>query len=168
MGKADDEAIYFDSNKIDDEFCLAIGRVTISFANLELTLSLFCGAHIGSNTPIVNQIITSELSFKQLVNISVAVHREVESNEDKIEKFYEIAKKLFALEQRRNAIIHSNYGSQNKLVVRQKASAKGKKGFRIQYEDLTPEMIMAFNEEIETVSRQIGIIIFELSVSNKG
>tara|TARA_R110000868_G_C10687200_1_gene747985 strand:- start:320 stop:811 length:492 start_codon:yes stop_codon:yes gene_type:complete len=163
MGKNDNGSIYYDINEISDDFFHAIGMVTVSFANLELKLSLFCGAHIGSTTPIVNQIITSELSFKQLINISIAIYKEVQLDEEKVNEFLNLSKDLFTLEQRRNSIIHSNYGALNNYVVRQKTSSKGKKGFKMQQEDLTPEALIEFVCNIESASSKIGIILFEIS-----
>ncbi len=161
------EGILFDSNTFEPEFLQAVGKITINFANLELYLSLFCGTHIRAFPPVINQIITSELSFKQLVHISIAIYKEVEQDPIKIERFLEISKKLFDLEQRRNAIIHSNYGTENNKIVRQKSTAKGKRGFRTQYEDLTTELMYEFANEIDDTSKQLGLLIYELSTTTE-
>ena len=159
----ENEGILFDSSNFEPDFLQAVGKITINFANLELYLSLFCGMHIRAYPLIINEIITSELSFKQLVHITIAIYKEIEPDHNKIDQFTELAKKLFSLEQRRNAIIHSNYGTENKKVVRQKNTAKGKQGFRTKYENLSTKIMYDFAKEIDEINKQIGLLIYNLS-----
>ena len=128
------DLILWGEENIDDRFIKSIGRIVISFSHLEHVLTLFCGTNIGVSYPI-NEIITSELSFKQLVNLTISIYKEIETDEEKLQTVTNICKKALQLEEKRNIIIHSYYGKasgDSEKVVRKKITAKSKKGHTVQ------------------------------------
>src|SRR3990167_7135513 len=55
---------------IGDDHCLAIGRITVAFAQLESWLSSFIWSLIGPfSEQHVGQIITAEMSFRQKLDV---------------------------------------------------------------------------------------------------
>ena len=67
--KIEDIELLMDSDGLDENFIKSVGRLTLNFAHLEFCFTLFTGSQLGTRQPL-NQIIVSELSFKQLLNIS--------------------------------------------------------------------------------------------------
>lgn len=152
---------------IDEEFIRAVGRLTINFAHLEFCFSLFCGSHMRAPNPI-NEIITAELSFKQLLNISASIFHELEQDNERLSKFDQIVGNSYELEQKRNTIIHSFYGQNKKgdgIVIRQKTTAKGKKGFKRHYEELNAKEIDSIADTMSETSKELVKLIF--AASNK-
>ena len=111
--------ILYGEDNLDVEFVFAVGRMTINFSHLEFMLSILCGTHIGTKFPI-NQLLVSEYSFKQLVNVTRSLLLKV--NKRRKITYDKIFKEINELEQIRNKIIHSCYGGfENQYgVVRQK------------------------------------------------
>lgn len=108
------EALLFGEGYLKDDFLKAIGRFVVNFCHLELILKLYCGTNMGTEYPI-NEIVTSELSFKQLTYITSSIIKSKERRKKKIEEFAQIYKELFQLEAVRNQILHSHYAQGEKI-----------------------------------------------------
>ena len=107
--KEKESTLMMGTENMDVNFIKSVGQLTLNFAHLEFCFRLFAGSQFGVKYPL-NEIILSELSFKQLLNISAGIYKELEADTVKLDKFNQILKDSFALEQQRNTITHSFYG----------------------------------------------------------
>jgi len=160
----EDFELLMDSNSLDENFLKSVGRLTLNFAHLEFCFMLFAGSQIGTRPPL-NQIIVSELSFKQLLNISAGIYKVLETNQEQLAKFAKILKDSFMLEQQRNTITHSFYGHNQKakIIVRRKNTTKGKKGFIEQEELINAEFVNKIADQMNKTSLELGKMIFTIS-----
>ena len=162
--KIEEIELLMDSNGLDENFITSIGRLTLNFAHLEFCFTLFLGSQLRTQQPL-NQIVVSELSFKQLLNISSGIYKVLETNKEKLEKFDQVLKNAFYLEERRNTITHSFYGhnQETKIIMRHKNTSKGKNGYREQIEVINAESVNEIANQISELSSEIGKMIFNLA-----
>lgn len=160
--------IIMDGDSLDEDFIKAIGRLTLNFAHLEFCFMLFAGSQMGVRQPL-NQIVISELSFKQLLHISAAIFKKIETDESLISRFEKILKAAFILEQQRNTLIHSIYGQSinPKIIIRRKNTAKGKNGFREVEEIVDAESVNKVADKMNEVSIDLKKMIFLISSVQK-
>lgn len=165
MRKIDKEEDYILGGAIglSDEFIMSIGRLTLNFAHLEFCFTLFAGSQLGVASPL-NQIVTSELSFRQLLNVTQGIYNVVESNDERLANFNEIVRNANILEQQRNKITHSFYGQQEESqnIIRYKNTTKGKQGFKEQKEIVNAESINKIACEISELSTELMKVLFFL------
>jgi len=167
--KEEEFSLIMGTEKMDDNFIQSVGLLTLNFAHLEFCFRLFAGSQFGIKYPL-NEIIVSELSFKQLLNISSGIYKELEADTEQLKEFNQILKNSFVLEQQRNRITHSFYGhhEKKKIIIRRKNSSKGKKGFREQEETIDADTIYKIAEQMEETSKRLVKIIFSMTkVDNK-
>lgn len=159
----EDSSLIMGTENMDENFIKSVGLLTLNFAHLEFCFTLFAGSQFGIKYPL-NGIILSELSYKQLLNISAGIYKELETDTEKLEKFNQILKDSFVLEQQRNAITHSFYGHDEnaKIIVRRKNSSKGKKGFKEQEEIINAETVNEIAEQIKDTSNELVKMIFSM------
>ena len=156
--------LIMDSESLDENFVKSVGRLTLNFAHLEFCFMLFAGSQLGTRQPL-NQIVISELSYKQLLNISAGIYNAIETNQEQLSKFNQILKDSFLLEQQRNTITHSFYGynEKTKIIVRRKNTTKGKKGFREQEEVINAETVNKIADQMNETSIELKKMIFNIS-----
>lgn len=161
--KEEDSSLIMGTENMDENFIRSVGLLTLNFAHLEFCFTLFAGSQFGIKYPL-NGIILSELSYKQLLNISAGIYKELETDIEKLEKFNQILKDSFVLEQQRNTITHSFYGHNEnaKIIVRRKNSSKGKKGFKEQEEIINAETVNEIAEQIKDTSNELVKMIFSM------
>lgn len=161
--KEKDSTFMMGTDNMDENFIKSIGLLTLNFAHLEFCFRLFAGSQFGIKYPL-NEIILSELSYKQLLNISAGIYKGIESDTEKLVKFNQILKDSFALEQQRNTITHSFYGHDKelKIIVRSKNNSKGKKGFIEQTEIINAETVNTIAEQINETSTELVKLIFSM------
>jgi hypothetical protein len=166
---ADESEIRYGEAERDEEFIKALGRMTLAFAHLEFSLSLFCGTYSGVKYPI-NEIITAQFSFKQLINLASSLYHHAEQDAKKINELDKVLSKSTQLEQERNKIVHSFYGLKGKsdlIVVRQKNTTRLKKGFHKQYEEMNAEQVNILATKISKVSKEINAFIYQHGETNE-
>jgi len=164
ISKEKESTLMMGTENMDENFIKSVGLLTLNFAHLEFCLRLFAGSQFGVKYPL-NEIILSELSFKQLLNISAGIYKELEADTEKLDKFNQILKDSFALEQQRNTITHSFYGQNRdlKIIVRKKISSKGKKGFIEQTEIINADTVNKISEQINETSIELAKLIFSMA-----
>jgi len=164
FSKEKESTLMMGTENMDENFIKSVGLLTLNFAHLEFCLRLFAGSQFGVKYPL-NEIILSELSFKQLLNISAGIYKELEADTEKLDKFNQILKDSFALEQQRNTITHSFYGQNRdlKIIVRKKISSKGKKGFIEQTEIINADTVNKISEQINETSIELAKLIFSMA-----
>ena len=155
-------SITFGTRGFSEEFTSSVGKLTLNFAHLEFIFSLFAGMHMNTGYPF-NELVLSELSFRQLLNVSVGLHEVLESNKNERDKFKEIVKKATSLEQERNKITHSFYGqTNNNAIIRHKNVTRIRSGYRQQRQEITANDILVITSEIEELSFVLGELIYEI------
>jgi len=135
---------------LPDEFSAAVGRVTLSFSDLESALSDSIEKLLKLDFTTA-QIITAELSFKNKVHLFASLVRNMSSthkfntgNAPVSEVLDELVACLFRAEQLRNQVFHSSYSRPDlsDSVKRQKITAKATKGFQIQEQSVDSSYIL--------------------------
>lgn len=110
----------------------ALGLISMNFQALESALSLSISTLLGAERD-TGRILTSELSFKQLLNVLVALTRNrVSSNmwqgsQDVVKQLEELASACFRMEELRNQYMHSVWIAAHLKAsegVRRKVTAK--------------------------------------------
>lgn len=137
-------------NTVEERNCSALGYVLTSFQSLEHKLTEIGGYLIDRQDFQVGIIVTSELSFKGLLNLvySLAQHRGMDA--ERVISLRSILKGCFAAEQRRNTLIHSYWEPEPETlqVTRFKYTAKYPAGYRHQIENVTEVALLEFAAEI--------------------
>lgn len=130
--------------------CFALGSVLTSFQDLQHRLTEIAGYFLDQNDFQVGIIVTSELSFRGLINLvySLAQHRGVAP--ERIESLRDILKDCFAAEQRRNTLVHSYWEPEPETlrVTRYKYTSKYPQGYRHQLENVSEADLLRFATEI--------------------
>jgi len=141
---------------VPDEHLTQIGDITVSFALLELKIKLLTWSLISRNQKI-GQIITAEMSFKNVRALLISIYLE---NFGECEKFQEL-KKLMTLassiEERRNQITHSVWAAGKDInhITRIKTTAKESKGLQYKFEEISIDYLKEFSREIKQVATNI-------------
>lgn len=137
-------------NSVENLNCLALGHVLTSFQDLEHQLTQIAGYFIDPSDYQTGIIITSELSFRGLVNLvySLAQHRGVDPK--RVQSLRDILKDCFSSEQRRNSLIHSYWEPEPESlqVTRFKYTSKYPSGYKHQVENVTEQNLMEFTTDI--------------------
>jgi len=146
---------------IDRSLLGPIGELTVNFAMLEqivkhgIELLLFPDGDNGW-AHVTSSMVTSEMSFRRLVDLlqCLVSHR---CSEGDAELCKELCLAMGRLEERRNAIIHSNWAidGSSGATIRLKTTAKGK-GLRHHEEVLTSNDISKIADEIAAVAKRLG------------
>lgn len=130
--------------------CSALGRVLTSFQHLQHTLTEIGGFFLDPTNYQVGVIVTSELSFRGLLNLvySLAQHRGVAK--ERISSLRDILADCLQAEQRRNTLIHSYWAPEPESLrtTRFKYTAKFPKGYKHQIEDITEASLLGFAAKI--------------------
>jgi len=156
------DSITFGTQGFSEEFTSSVGKLTLNFAHLEFMFTMFAGMHMNTGYPF-NELVLSELSFRQLINVSVGLHELLEPSNDQRERFKEIVKRATLLEQERNKITHSFYGqTKNKAIVRHKNVTRIKSGYRQQRQEITANDILNIANKIEELGFDLGDLIYEI------
>jgi len=122
---------------LSPEYLIEIGNIVVCFSLLEYEVFLLI--HGLLRTPEkFTRIITSELPFRTLVDISSSLIKQIHG-----ESIFEVYKKIIAIvteaEDNRNMIVHSYWGSAQKHVIRTKITSKKQKGLNFIHQKYTLE-----------------------------
>jgi len=141
-----------------------IGKICLNFSVLELLISAFASRLISKDSKI-GAIVTSEMSFKNLLNAfdSLIIYRY--SNEVKIlDNTKNIVKRLNIVEQNRNKMIHSSYaikeGASGIFIL--KVTSKQSKGLAVSEEVINEEKFKNILEESFKLINELEILYKEL------
>ena len=120
---------------IPDDYYQAIGRIAVSFAVLESTVSSLCGLFVNDDQS-VGQIVTSEFSFRRTLTMLSSLVRHRIKDENQVTAIYEVIKKAQKIEDVRNQVIHSVWGKgeDDDYITRFKTSTAMKRGLQHTFE----------------------------------
>lgn len=136
-----------------DELLKHIGKIVVGFSKLELHLELFTWGLISDNQAL-GQAITSGMSFSSLTKLFATLLKVKTSDQEILEEFEGIVRRLNEVNERRNQIIHSywTYDLETKEDSTLKLKADGFKGIKDITELVTSEKLESFVREIEKLT----------------
>ena len=153
------------NHMVPKEHLACIGDMTVSFSMLEQNIIFVIMSLLGGSQR-VSQIITAELSFKQLCSLAINLYDEnYGRNNDAFKGLKSLIGKARVIEDRRNQITHSFWGHGGDSPIRFKVTAKQKVGLNFQQEIVSIDDLKIFLEEIKTTSSEI--LAFAINFSLK-
>lgn len=110
---------------VSNPHLILIGDITVSFALLEMAIQSLIGSLIAEHQRI-GQIITAELSFKNLRALAISLYLERNGEDEDYRKLKSLMNKAGKIEATRNNIIHSIWaaGKDKDCIARIKTTAK--------------------------------------------
>lgn len=154
-----------------NEFFTAMGMVAIAFSELEDSLSdvIISLLNFQDDT---GRIVVAELSFKAKVHLFSSLVRHLKNSRsfavpsylDFNEVLKDLCTNVFKAETLRNTVMHSSWAGLEEYdpqrVVRSKAAAKSKHGFRMIQEDCDSGYLMDIVEFTQSVAGDVIGLVF--------
>ncbi|MBK1832380.1 hypothetical protein JIN77_16700 [Verrucomicrobiaceae bacterium R5-34] len=142
----------------------SIGKVIYHFQQLEAELCHAVSFLIDPTEGDSADIVVCELSFKQLTNIGYSLFSlfNIADKDDHLKEWQRVLGLCLNAEGRRNQLVHSNFyatyrgGPDNLEFVRNKSTAKFKKGRKSVDEDMTDAAVQSYLQDIAGVIDQIS------------
>jgi hypothetical protein len=134
-----------------------IGDITVSFALLESQIQTLAASQLHESQR-VGQIITAELSFRNLRALTVSLYRERHGEDSDFEELGALMRRAARLEELRNQITHSIWGaggSTAQAITRIKMTAKEKQGLRFDFESVTAEDLGSVAEQMQRLGGDV-------------
>jgi hypothetical protein len=161
---------------VSDDFCKAIGRVLVNFSLLEFTIgTVVAGLAQGSasgkfdswplegvegeEAKVVGEILTSGSSFKRNIEMLCCLDQLRCPKVDK-KTFDELVKKLFHLEEERNKIVHSVWGTLPDGNAERYKVAVRSKGHKVSRDKVSLTELHSLSKEIAAACGSLMPIMF--------
>lgn len=145
---------------ISDDHCLAIGKITVAFAELESWLSSFIWALIVPfSEQHIGQMITAEMSFSRKLDLLISLFQYRCKDTERREQLKALVTRLSSLEQQRNTVQHSHWIRQSSNpaeATRLKITAKRRHGLSHAKEVMT-------SRPLEAISQDLQVAVSDLS-----
>jgi len=145
-----------------------IGDITVSFALLECTIQSLIGSLIAEHQRI-GQIITAELSFKNLRALAVSLYLERHGEDSDYAVLRDLMRRAAELEGTRNQITHSMWGAGQTAdtITRFKMTAKERHGIRFHSEQVAESDLATLARELKLLAGEILSLWMRLIESGK-
>ena len=133
-----------------------LGRVTAEFAALEDELHYVIWTLLSWDQTL-GQLVTAELSFKQLVALASSLFGYRSRNREDVNALESVLTRVAAVEARRNTLVHSRWLDANgpTAAIRWKRTARRKQGLRHQFEETPIADIQALADDIAAVKNDL-------------
>ncbi|MBC8489357.1 MAG: hypothetical protein H8D45_25320 [Bacteroidetes bacterium] len=157
------------ASAIPNKHLMVIGRITVNFALLESSISMGIWKLIGAGQEQdFGKIITSELSFKNLVALFSSLFNYLVKDQSSIDQLKNLIKDAMEAEKKRNIITHSLYVGDKKKseVIRIKTTAKIHKGLKYQLESLTVNELNEIADFIAEVTANIQSFVSRIKLTD--
>jgi hypothetical protein len=146
-----------------DEILRQIGAMTLAFSSLESSVQGLTHSLILEHQA-VGQVITAELSFRQLRTLTTSLYLErngADADYTRIKRYMERAE---TLEKRRNDVQHSVWvaGDSPATLKRMKLTARPRHGRRVTFEEVTAADLNRLSLDMDALADEITRFIFEL------
>lgn len=136
-----------------------IGDITDSFALLEIQIQYFMWSLLGLTPRMqhIGQIITSELSFKQLRIVLISLYKEKYGENNNYKKMRDLMDRAGKTEEKRKQITHSFWGTGKDIdsVACNRTTAKEKCGLRSKFEYVTLYDLAKMADDIKKLAAEI-------------
>lgn len=141
---------------VPDTHLKEIGDITVSFAILESEIQNFISSLIYEHQR-VGQIITAEISFKNLRALLISLYLERHGEDNDFSNLKDFMKCSGQVEDKRNQIMHSLWaaGKDKDHITRIKTTAKEKHGIRFKFEEVSAEALSNFAKEIKVLAGEL-------------
>jgi hypothetical protein len=138
-----------------------IGEIAVTFGILELFLELAIWQMIAGKDEALQKLgeaITAEMSFDRRVHAFYSMFALKFPEEAKDPELKEIIAELFAVQDKRNQVLHSAWSYSEKFgaFTRMKASAKAKHGLTRKMSTVEPEELVATHTQISELANRFG------------
>ena len=145
------------------EYLSAIGAIINNFSFLEYTIAFYCNNLINPKIPGTGFIITSEMSFRNLVNMLATLFKHAFDNEQVQEKIKGYLKRIDECAKHRNLVAHSIWTPEfdsvkevkGEVIRRVKYTAKREVGLDLQWENYTLDDLTKISDDIKTLNQEI-------------
>jgi len=141
---------------VSEKLLVQIGDITVSFALLESIIQILVGSFLAEHQRI-GQIITAELSFKNLRALTKSLYKERHGEDTDFGILRELMKRAANLEGKRNLITHSVWaaGDTADTVTRIKMTAKETGGLSFQVKKFGENDLKAVAHDLKELSAEI-------------
>ncbi len=143
---------------INNEFFTQLGILVVNFENFQKNLEFFIWALIDDDQ-IKGQIITSQLSFRNICDLACNLVQHICNDSELMENFESLINKACKFEEKRNSIVHSAYAwnpnNPDSTIHRIKIVARKGKGLKQQIEEIN-------SHDLETINHEFGNLLPEL------
>lgn len=148
---------------VPEEHLKCIGDIIVSFALLEFNIQTLIGSLINEHQSI-GQIITAELSFKNLRALAISLYLERHGEDSDYHQLKSYMSRAREIEETRNNIIHSIWaaGEDKDHITRIKTTAKQKHGLKFKFEEMSAKDLGSFAESIRQLTQEIQAFSLEL------
>ena len=145
---------------VNDDHCLAIGRITVAFSELDNWLSSFIWALITTfEEQHLGQIITAELSFRQKLDLVAALFKYRCKDTAKQAELKGLIARVEKLEARRNTVQHSlwiHLSEKRDQLTQLKITAKRKNGLIHTKNIITPQQLEQLSKELNDATSDLA------------
>lgn len=145
---------------IPDEFCTALGMVAVTFSDLEDQFGATIASLLSGDSD-TGAIVVAEMSFRAKVNLFASLVRHSAGNRTFsapnapiVEVLQDLCTNVFKAEELRNTVMHSSWVGLDMCdgrIVRRKATAKSRHGFRVAEEEVDSGYLLDIVEFIDSV-----------------
>lgn len=141
---------------VPKEHLTAIGDIAVSFALLESSLKFFVWELI-SKDQMIGQIITAEIPFKGIRSLTISLFLHKFGKNQNYLKLNKLMKDASDLEQKRNQIIHCQWGAgkDKEHITRIKTSAKERTGLKHEFETISITDLNDISFGLKQIAEQI-------------
>ena len=145
---------------LNPPYLVELGRIVAHFALLENSVMAAVQGLLKCSTDEC-RIICCERSFRNLLDlVSSLAKQSLTSQPEVLTSLLLLIDKAQKLEDRRNAFVHSIYGTSPKGAVRSKITAKRKRGLQISHEPITPVTIRSVAMEIAQLAADLEVFLY--------
>ena len=159
------------SPPVSDEHLRLIGLITVNFSWLETVISMGIWKLLGyERQQDIGNIVTSELSFRNLMALLSALSMYKLSNAKTNAELKKLLKKSAQAEEKRNLIMHSLYATREgpEDVIRMKTTAKVYKGLKYHRERLTIDELSEIADFVAAVAFEFLEFVMSLQIPQSG
>jgi hypothetical protein len=133
-----------------------IGDITVSFSYLEMALQSLAGSLINEHQKIC-QIITAELSIKQIRALVIGLYIERFGRDDNLVYLRTLMNKVTKVTAERNQIVHSVWGAGGGpgTITRMKTTVKENHGLRFNWQSVKADDLYVIATDIKESAEQV-------------
>lgn len=146
-----------------DDYLTRLGKVTISFSDLEWMLGLLYEVILDPSSKVAS-VVASHLSFTRLIDVIDSTYALKWPKCDRIDDLRALLRRAQDAEVKRNHFAHSSYGfsdgSPDELLARSKTTVKRGRGLRTAIEELTTEDLDRYLNSLVDVVSDISDFVF--------
>lgn len=149
---------------VPQNLLVQVGDITVSFALLESEIESLVGNLI-SHDQRMGQIITAELSFRNLRALLVSLYLHRFGKDSNYKQFRELIMRLGNIEAKRNVITHSLWavGETADTISRIKTTATEKHGFKFDFETMSENQFVDIATEIKVLASDVQVFALMLA-----